>query len=119
MAGQVAVTIDDKPWSADLATAPWELTQGLGGIPGIPLGTGMLFDLGFEQAISVTTEPMLFPLDIAFLSESLWSRRCIAIYSRDTWFTRLYPPGTSWKSTPVSWTASMRATRLYLIIWLL
>lgn len=71
MAGQIAVTIDDKQWSADLATAPWELTQGLGGIPGIPPNTGMLFDLGFEQTITVTTEPMLFPLDIAFFSEHM------------------------------------------------
>ena len=31
----------------------------------------MLFDMGYEQTITVTTEPMLFPLDIAFLSEAL------------------------------------------------
>ncbi|MDO8715939.1 MAG: DUF192 domain-containing protein [Dehalococcoidales bacterium] len=71
MAGQVRVIISDKEWLASLAQAPWELTQGLGGIPEIPPGTGMLFDLGFEQTVTVTTEPMLFPLDIAFLSESL------------------------------------------------
>jgi len=61
MAGQATVTIGDRVWSADLATAPWELTQGLGGISGIMTDTGMLFDLGFEQTITVTTEPMLFP----------------------------------------------------------
>ena len=71
MAGQVNVTIADKDWLADLANTPWEQVQGLGGIPEMAPGTGMLFDLGFEQAITVTTEPMLFPLDIAFLSESL------------------------------------------------
>ena len=71
MAGQVTVTIADKEWLASLADTPWELVQGLGGIPEMAPGTGMLFDLGFEQAITVTTEPMLFPLDIAFLSESL------------------------------------------------
>ncbi len=71
MAGQLTVRISDKEWLVSLAEAPWELTQGLGGIPEIPQGTGMLFDLGFEQAVTVTTEPMLFPLDIVFLSESL------------------------------------------------
>ncbi|ACZ61403.1 LtrC-like protein [Dehalococcoides mccartyi VS] len=71
MAGQATVTIGNRQWSTDLATAPWELTQGLGGIQEIPPDTGMLFDLGFEQTITVTTEPMLFPLDITFLSEDL------------------------------------------------
>ncbi|MDY6918046.1 MAG: DUF192 domain-containing protein, partial [Chloroflexota bacterium] len=45
--------------------------QGLGGLPAIDPGTGMLFDLGWEQTINVTTVPMLFPLDICFLSEGL------------------------------------------------
>ncbi|MBI2849757.1 MAG: DUF192 domain-containing protein [Chloroflexi bacterium] len=71
MAGQLTVRISDKEWLTSLAQAPWELTQGLGGIPEIPQGTGMLFDLGFEQTVTVTTEPMLFPLDIAFLNEEL------------------------------------------------
>jgi uncharacterized membrane protein (UPF0127 family) len=71
MAGQVRITISDKEWLASLASTPWELVQGLGGIPEMPQGTGMLFDMGFEQIITVTTEPMLFPLDIAFLSESM------------------------------------------------
>jgi len=71
MAGQLTARISDKEWLVSLAEAPWELVQGLGGIPEIPQGTGMLFDLGFEQAVTVTTEPMLFPLDIVFVSESL------------------------------------------------
>lgn len=71
MAGQATVTIGDRQWLADLATAPWELTQGLGGIPAISPGTGMLFDLGFEQTITVTTEPMHFSLDIAFFSQDM------------------------------------------------
>ena len=71
MAGQVKVTIADKDWIADLANTPWEQVQGLGGITGIAPGTGMLFDMGFEQVITVTTEPMLFPLDIAFFSEAM------------------------------------------------
>jgi uncharacterized membrane protein (UPF0127 family) len=71
MAGQLTVRISNKEWLVSLAEAPWELVQGLGGIPEIPQGTGMLFDLGFEQAVTVTTEPMLFPLDIVFLSEGM------------------------------------------------
>ena len=71
MSGQGTVRIGDKQWLISLADAPWELVQGLGGIPEMTPNTGMLFDLGFEQAVTVTTEPMLFPLDIAFLSESL------------------------------------------------
>ncbi len=71
MAGQLTLAISNKEWLVSLAETPWELTQGLGGLPEIPQGTGMLFDMGFEQTITVTTEPMLFPLDIAFLSEGM------------------------------------------------
>ena len=69
MAGQAVVKIGDKEWFTDVATLPWELSQGLGGLVEIPPATGMLFDMSFEQTIEVTTVPMLFPLDIAFLSE--------------------------------------------------
>jgi len=71
MAGQLTIKIGDKEWFAELATTPLELVQGLGGIQGIPQRTGMLFDLSYEQPVTVTTEPMLFPLDIAFLSDAL------------------------------------------------
>jgi len=71
MPGQAIVTIRDKQWTVSIADIAWELAQGLGGLPELPAGTGMLFDTGWEQVIQVTTMPMLFPLDIAFLSESL------------------------------------------------
>jgi len=71
MAGQALVTINDKQWAVDIASAPWELSQGLGGLLEMPTDTGMLFDTGFEQIIQVTTEPMVFALDIAFLSSDL------------------------------------------------
>ncbi len=71
MAAQVKITIGNNEWFASLASTYWELVQGLGDITGIDPGTGMLFDLGSTQDITVTTEPMLFPLDIAFLSEDL------------------------------------------------
>ncbi|APV43660.1 putative conserved membrane protein [Dehalogenimonas formicexedens] len=68
MTGQVTITIRDKELVAAVAATPWELTQGLGGLPGLVAGTGMLFDLGSPRFIEVTTVPMLFPLDIAFFS---------------------------------------------------
>jgi uncharacterized membrane protein (UPF0127 family) len=71
MPGQAIVTIKDKQWNITIANAPWELAQGLGGLAELPAECGMLFDTGWQQLISVTTESMLFPLDIAFLSESL------------------------------------------------
>ena len=71
MTGQAVVTINDKQWAVDIAVTPWELSQGLGGLSELPSGTGMLFDLEYEQVIEVTTVPMLFPLDIAFLSEDM------------------------------------------------
>jgi len=71
MAGQAIVTIKDKQWTVDVANTYSELTQGLGGLQEMAPGTGMLFDLSIEQTIEVTTVPMLFPLDIAFLSDDL------------------------------------------------
>ena len=64
---QGTVTIGDKQWSLSIADWPWELTQGLGGLASIEPMTGMLFNLGINQKVTVTTEPMLFNLDIAFI----------------------------------------------------
>ncbi len=71
MPGQAIVTIGERQWLVSLASTYQELVQGLGGVMSVPAGTGMLFDLGWEQIITVTTEPMLFNLDVAFLSETL------------------------------------------------
>ena len=71
MPGIAVIEIGASQWQVSVATTPWELAQGLGGLPAIDPGTGMLFDLGWEQTINVTTVPMLFPLDICFLSEGL------------------------------------------------
>ena len=71
MSGQAIIIIGDKQWQVSIADTPWELTQGLGGLPELAPGTGMLFDLGWDQTVQVTTVPMLFPLDIAFFSETL------------------------------------------------
>ena len=71
MAGEAIVSIRDRKWTVTIADAPWELARGLGGLPELAPGTGMLFDTGWEQIVQVTTAPMLFPLDVAFLSQSL------------------------------------------------
>ena len=71
MSGQVKVTIGEKEWLVALASNYWDQVQGLGGISGMDPETGMLFDMGFGQVINVTTEPMLFPLDIAFFSDAM------------------------------------------------
>ncbi len=65
------MTINNKQWIVSVATTLQELVQGLGGMATIPSGTGMLFDMGQEQRIMVTTVPMRFPLDIVFLDRSL------------------------------------------------
>ena len=71
MSGQVVVIIKNRQWSVSVANTPWEAAEGLGELSELPVGHGMLFDVGWEQPITVSTETMLFPLDIAFLSETL------------------------------------------------
>lgn len=70
MAGQAIVTIGNNQWQVALASMAWELATGLGGLSYLEPSSGMLFDLGYNTAITVTTGPMLFPLDIAFISSS-------------------------------------------------
>lgn len=71
MSGQAIVKINDKQWLVSVATTYSELAAGLSGLTSIPAGTGMLFDLGHDQHITITSEGMLFPIDTAFISSSL------------------------------------------------
>jgi len=71
MSAPASINIRDNNWLVTVATQPWELAQGLAGLIAMPSRTGMLFALGQEQLIQVTTVNMLFPLDIAFISEAL------------------------------------------------
>ena len=71
MPGSAVVIIGEKQWAVDVAASPSELAAGLGGVTSIPAYTGMLFDLGSEQTVQVTTEPMLFNIDIILISEDL------------------------------------------------
>lgn len=68
MSGQAIVTIGRKQWAAHLSTTYAELTTGLKGVALLPRATGMLFVLPQEQAVSVTMQGVLFPLDIIFIS---------------------------------------------------
>ena len=65
------VTIGARQWQVNIATVYQELTKGLGGLASLPEGTGMLFDLGSDQTLYVTTAPMLFAIDIVFISADL------------------------------------------------
>jgi uncharacterized membrane protein (UPF0127 family) len=71
MLGQGKITIQNTTWQVSLAVDPADLSAGLGNLPGLTAMTGELFDLGQLQIIQVTTVPMLFALDIAFLDENL------------------------------------------------
>ncbi|MEK7280757.1 MAG: DUF192 domain-containing protein, partial [Chloroflexota bacterium] len=64
-----AVNIGNQEWGISLAATPQELSQGLGGLPSLPRGKGMLFDLGEERIIAVTTVPMFLTIDVVFISE--------------------------------------------------
>ncbi|MEK7993192.1 MAG: DUF192 domain-containing protein, partial [Planctomycetota bacterium] len=54
-----------------MATTPEELTRGLAGLASLPQGMGMLFALGEQALIPVTTQGMLFPIDILWITGSL------------------------------------------------
>lgn len=69
MPGTAMVRIAETEWLVSVASLPWELSAGLGGWSSLPAGNGTLFDLGAERTVQVTTEPMLFPIDIIFVSE--------------------------------------------------
>ena len=68
MSGQAIVTINEKQWQTYLAVTSSELTAGLSGLTTLAPGPGMLFILPGESGVTVTTQNMLFPLDIIFIS---------------------------------------------------
>ena len=68
---QGILKIGTREWYVDIATTFTEVAQGLGGVVAINPGTGMLFILDCPQIVDVTTYPMLFNLDIAFLRDGV------------------------------------------------
>lgn len=71
MPGAAFVGIRWEFWTVSVATTPEEQVQGLGGLESIPVFAGMLFDFGYDCLPAVTTEPMLFNIDIVFISSGL------------------------------------------------
>ncbi len=71
MSGTALVTIGQNQWNVEVATTTAELTTGLSGRASLAAGTGMLFVLPSRQAVTVTTEQMLFSLDIIFIKDNL------------------------------------------------
>ena len=71
MSGQAIVRVNENEWAVSLATTYAELVWGLSGVPSIPAGTGMLFILPSDQAVSVTTQALLFNIDIVFINAGL------------------------------------------------
>lgn len=65
------VTIKGKTWSVDVATTAAERAAGLSGLAELAPNTGMLFDMGSNQAeIAINMSSMLFHLDIVFMSNT-------------------------------------------------
>lgn len=71
MPGQAIVRVNVNEWAVSLATTYAELEWGLSGVLSMPAGTGMLFVLPADRSVGVTTKPMLFNIDIIFISSAL------------------------------------------------
>lgn len=71
MKKNMVVRLGRTQWYVTVAKTLEEVSQGLNGVRAMPVGTGMLFDLGIEGPVKVTTEKMLFPIDIAFLDSDM------------------------------------------------
>jgi len=77
MSGQAVVTIKGKQWQCSVASTLAEQTTGLSGVSSIPANTGMLFDLGSLEFITVPVtsvtidmSQMLFPIDVVFMDSN-------------------------------------------------
>jgi len=70
MPGQAIVTINDRQWTVEVASTQTELMTGLAGRTSLTPGTGMLFILPSTQQVTVTTQDMLFPIDIIFIANN-------------------------------------------------
>ncbi|GAJ09916.1 unnamed protein product, partial [marine sediment metagenome] len=71
MPGTATVTINENQWNVEVASTIDELTTGLAGRASINPGTGMLFMMPASQQVTVTTQDMLFPIDIIFIANNI------------------------------------------------
>jgi uncharacterized membrane protein (UPF0127 family) len=62
------LTIGAKTWQITYLNDIISMAQGLSGVTTLAPSSGVLFDLGTPTTIQVTTEQMLFPLDIVFFN---------------------------------------------------
>lgn len=67
---QAIITIDSNQWTVKVASTQTELMAGLAGRTSLTPSTGMLFILPSAQQITVTTQNMLFPIDIIFIANN-------------------------------------------------
>jgi len=70
MPGQAVISIDGNQWTVEVASTQTELMTGLAGRTSLTPGTGMLFILPSAQQVTVTTQNMLFPIDIIFIANN-------------------------------------------------
>jgi uncharacterized membrane protein (UPF0127 family) len=61
-------SIGDKEFNFSLATTAIELTSGLAGVVDLGPFDGMLFDFGMDWSVIMTPRGLLFPVDVAFMT---------------------------------------------------
>jgi len=71
MPGQATVTIENKTWTCVVASTASELEIGLSETPYLPVGQGMLFDLGSSRIVTVNAYSMTYPIAIVFIDENM------------------------------------------------
>lgn len=62
-------TINGSTFRFSIATGIMELIRGLSGVASLEPFDGMLFDFGYEMAVTMTPQGLRFPIDVAFISE--------------------------------------------------
>ncbi len=67
---QAVVYINSKQFNVFVPETATEMSVGLSGVQYLPPHTGMFFDLPYSMQVSVTTNEMLFNLDIAFVDNN-------------------------------------------------
>ena len=87
-----AVTIGGTTWQVEATQTAAERALGLSGRASIPVGTGMLFDMGSQGIITITAEDMLFAFATVFFDENLIVTEIALITSPgETDLSTMYP----------------------------
>ncbi len=83
MLGEGTVTIGGRQWVVSVAYTSRELALGLSGLTSIPANTGMLLDLGTLRAAGITTEQMLFNIDVVYIGLTAQGMPYVSAFSLD------------------------------------